>query len=406
MKIPELLAPAGNMEKMKMAFLYGADAVYLGGKFFGMRAQSGNFSEAEIAEAAIYAHSLGKKIYVTVNIMPHNEEFAKLPAYLDFLQDAGVDALIVADPGVFRLAKERVKGLPLHVSTQANTVNWAGALFWQELGAERVVLARELSLPEIGEIRKKTSFDIEVFIHGAMCISYSGRCLLSSYMTGRDANQGECAQACRWRYSLLEEQRPGEYFPVFEDEYGTYVFNSRDLCLLQHLPALCRAGVNSFKIEGRMKSVHYVATVVNVYREALDLLATAPEKFEVKEHWLKELAKISHRPYTEGFIASRPDAGGQVYTSSSYRQTHDFVGLAVNCENGFLTIEQRNNIKEGEVLEVLEPSGKISTLKMADMQDMEGFSIVAAPHPQQLFRVPCSSAVTVGALLRRRVEDA
>lgn len=401
LKKPELLAPAGNMEKMQMALLYGADAVYLAGKSFGMRAQSGNFSEDELGSAVEFAHSLGKKVYVTVNIMPHNEQLDLLPEYLKSLQSKKVDALIVSDLGVWRLIQEYIKDMPVHISTQANTVNWASALTWQDMGAQRIVLARELSLPEIKKIREKCQAQLEMFVHGAMCIAYSGRCLLSSYMTGRDANQGMCAQACRWGYNLVEEQRPGEYFPVFEDEYGTYVFNSRDLCLLEYLPQLIDLGIDSFKVEGRMKSVHYVATVVSIYRQAIDSYIASPQNFVVKQLWKEELAKISHRTYTNGFIEGRPDEKGQVYSTSSYQQTHDFVGLVQDCEEGFLVIEQRNNIKKGELLEGIEPSGNTFSILVSEMFDKRGLSIDVANHPKELFRIPYKEKVEKFSMLRR-----
>lgn len=385
-----------------MAFCYGADAVYLAGKNFGMRAQSGNFTFEELAEAVNYAHRIKKRVYVTVNIMPHNDELQGLPEYLQLLEKIKVDALIVSDLGVIRLAKQYVPQMPLHISTQTSTVNWSSVLYWQDMGAQRVVLARELSLPEISEIKEKSSIELEIFIHGAMCISYSGRCLLSSYMTGRDANRGLCPQACRWKYNLVEEKRPGEYFPVFEDDKGTYVFNSKDLCLLDYLPGLVQAGVDSFKIEGRMKSVHYVATVVNVYRQAIDAYFASPDTFAVKDSWREELFKISHRPYTNGFIEGNPYAEGQVYTTSSYQQTHDFVGLVKGYEQGFLIVEQRNNIKCGEFLEIIQPDGQVFELEITTMTDQDGLSIQVAPHPKQIFKIGSSQSFPENSMLRRK----
>lgn len=402
MKKPELLSPAGDMEKLKMAFWYGADATYLAGKSFGMRAQSGNFDDDELFAASEYAKKLGKKIYVTVNIMPHNDEIESLPKYLQMLGRIKADALIVADFGVFQMVKDILPDMPVHISTQANTVNWMSAKFWQQNGATRIVLARELSLAELSGIRKKTTAELEIFVHGAMCISYSGRCLLSSYMTGRDANRGACPQACRWKYHLVEEKRPGEYFPVMEDEHGTYVFNSRDLCLLNYIPEFIGMGIDSFKIEGRMKSVHYVATVTNVYRQAIDAYVNDPEGFCVKDIWLEELEKISHRPYTTAFIAGNPYEKGQVYTTSSYQQTHDFVGLAVKWENGFLLAEQRNNVKKGEQLEMMQPDGSLYTIDAAELYDENGGSIDVAPHPKQLFKVRCDIPVMEHSMLRRK----
>ena len=305
-KKPELLAPAGNMEKLKMAVLYGADAVYLGGEAYGLRAQGGNFSRGELAEAARFVHARGKKLYVTVNVYPHNEELEDLPEYLSFLRDVGADAILVSDLGVFFIAKETAPDLPVHVSTQANTVNYAAAEAWARLGAERVVLAREVPLSDIREIRRRSSVELEMFIHGAMCISYSGRCLMSNYFTGRDANRGNCAQACRWRYALMEESRPGQYFPVEEDARGAYIFNSKDLCLMPHLAEVIESGVDSLKIEGRMKSVHYAASVTKAYRMAIDAYFAAPEKFAVDTAWMEELDKVSHRAYTDGFFHGGP----------------------------------------------------------------------------------------------------
>ncbi|MDR2006878.1 MAG: U32 family peptidase [Acidaminococcales bacterium] len=398
---PELLAPAGNMEKLEIAFLYGADAVYLAGENFGMRARGGNFSEEELTRAINLARVLKRKIYIAVNIMPRNAELEYLPEYLIFLRAAKPDALIVSDLGVWRFAREYAPDIPLHVSTQASAVNWACVQEWGDRGAARVVLARELSLAEITQIRRQTAVEIEVFIHGAMCIAYSGRCLLSSYLTGRDANRGLCAQVCRWRFGVSEEKRPGEYFPLFEEQDGTYVFNSRDLCLLACLPQLMEAGVDSFKIEGRMKSIHYVATAVSVYRQAIDCYFAEPGKFTVKESWLAELAKISHRPYTEGFIAGNPYERAQEYTTSSCRKSHDFVGLVRGFSDGFLLIEQRNNLRRGERVEVLQPDGKLAEIEIAEMFAQTGEAINAAAHPGQLFRVPCLSPFPVNSLLRR-----
>ena len=305
----ELLAPAGNMEKLKIAFLYGADAAYLGGTSFSLRAFSDNFTPEEMKEAVDYAHSLGKKIYVTVNIFPSGKDYKELPGYLRYLEKIKADAVLIADPGIFRLCREVAPALPIHVSTQANTTNWSAVQFWEECGAERVVLAREVSLADAKEISANVDIELEGFVHGAMCISYSGRCLLSNYFTkDRDSNHGECVQCCRFKYSLVEEKRPGEYFPVMEDERGTYIFNSKDLCMLRHLPDLYDAGFASLKVEGRMKSLHYVATVVKVYREAMDAYEADPEHFTVKEEWVEELEKISHRPYTTGFYYGRPAA--------------------------------------------------------------------------------------------------
>ena len=405
MKKPELLAPAGNMEKLKMALLYGADAVYLGGKAFGLRAFGGNFTNEELQEAVDFAHKLGKKIYVTVNILPHNSDIAKLPAYLTFLNEIKVDAILVADLGVFTLAKEYAPDVELHISTQANNTNWAAVNAWAELGASRVVLAREMSLEEIKEIREKCSVELEMFVHGAMCISYSGRCLMSNYLTGRDANRGSCAQPCRWNYALVEEKRPGQYFPVLEDERGTYIFNSKDMCLLPYLPDVIASGVDSLKIEGRMKSVHYAASVVKAYREAIDSYFAAPEQFEVKKEWVEELDKVSHRAYTTGFYYGRPTEKDQIYGTSSYTQTSDFVGLVLDYDEktGFATVEQRNNMKVGQEIEIFQPHLAGYRQILQEMYNDEGEAIQVAPHPQQIVKIRVDKPVEPYGILRRDI---
>lgn len=405
MKKPELLAPAGNMEKLKMALLYGADAVYLGGKAFGLRAFGGNFTNEELQEAVDFAHKLGKKIYVTVNIFPHNSDIAKLPAYLTFLNEIKVDAILVADLGVFTLAKEYAPDVELHISTQANNTNWAAVNAWAELGASRVVLAREMSLEEIKEIREKCSVELEMFVHGAMCISYSGRCLMSNYLTGRDANRGSCAQPCRWNYALVEEKRPGQYFPVLEDERGTYIFNSKDMCLLPYLPDVIASGVDSLKIEGRMKSVHYAASVVKAYREAIDRYFAAPEQFEVKKEWVEELDKVSHRAYTTGFYYGRPTEKDQIYGTSSYTQTSDFVGLVLDYDEktGFATVEQRNNMKVGQEIEIFQPHLAGYRQILQEMYNDEGEAIQVAPHPQQIVKIRMDRPVEPYGILRRDI---
>ena len=402
-KKPELLAPAGNMEKCKMALLYGADAIYLGGNKFGLRAFAANFSTAEIKEAVEFAHNLGKKVYVTVNIFAHNEDIAELPEYLLSLEEAGVDALLISDFGVWSIARQVVPDMALHVSTQANTCNWAAVEAWKNLGAERVVLARELSIAEISEIDKKCDVELEVFVHGAMCISYSGRCYLSSYLTGRDGNRGECAQVCRWNYQLVEENRPDQAFPIEEDERGTYIMNSKDLCLLDLIPELAEAGVDSLKIEGRMKSVHYVATVVSVYRKAIDAWYSNPEQFSVKSEWKDELEKVSHRPYFYGFAVNRPDENGQIYTTSSYVQTRDFVGIVTGYDKETNTayIEQRNKMVAGEKLEVLMPDGTLLDIVLNEMRDENGNLFDVANRVQQRFSIKSAINLQPYSLLRK-----
>lgn len=406
MEKPELLAPAGNMEKLKMALLYGADAVYLGGKAFGLRAFGGNFTYDELREAVEFAHNLQKKVYVTVNIFPHNSDMAKLPEYLHFLQEIQVDAVLVADLGVFSFVKKYAPQLEIHISTQANNTNWAAVNTWADLGASRVVLAREMSLAEIKEIREKCSVELEMFVHGAMCISYSGRCLMSNYMAGRDANRGSCAQPCRWNYALVEEKRPGQYFPVMEDERGTYIFNSKDMCLLPYLPDIIGSGVNSLKIEGRMKSVHYAASVVKAYREAIDSYFADPEHFAVKQEWIEELDKVSHRAYTTGFYYGRPTEKDQIYGTSSYTQTSDFVGLVLDydADSGFATVEQRNNMKLGQEIEIFQPHLPGYRQTLAEMYNDEGEAINVAPHPQQIVKIKMAQPVEPYAILRRDIE--
>ena len=405
MQKPELLAPAGDMEKLRAAVLYGADAVYLGGKRFGLRMGAENFDLGEIAEAVDFAHTRGVRLYVTVNIFAHNRDLEGLPEYLCLLRETGVDGIIVADPGVFAVASREVPDLPVHISTQANVTNRESAALWERLGAQRLVLARELSLEEIDAIRKSVTLELEVFVHGAMCISYSGRCLLSNYMTGRDANLGDCAQACRWRYALQEEKRPGQFFPVAEDGRGTYILSSRDLCLLEHIPGLIRAGVSSFKIEGRVKGVHYVATVVKVYREAIDRYLDNPSGYKTDPAWLEELGKVSNRDYTTGFISGGPDTTGQGHLEKIYRRPYSFVGIVVdyNPITGMAEIQQRNRFGAGETLEVLAPPGEPGgTFRVEKMFDGEGSPIESAPHPCQTVLLPVPFPLASHSMLRRR----
>lgn len=387
-----------------MAIRYGADAVYCAGQSFGLRASSSNFSNEELKEAVEFVHSHGKKIYVTCNIIPHNEDLVGLEDYLKFLESIKVDAIIVADLGIFLLAKRVAPNLERHVSTQANTTNYLTTEFWKEQGATRVVVAREVSIADIKTMKEAADIEIEAFVHGAMCISYSGRCLLSNYFTTRDANRGQCTQACRWKYSLVEENRPGEYYPIEEDQHGTYIFNSKDLCLLKYIPDLVEAGVDSLKIEGRMKSVHYAATVTKVYREAVDSYLADPEHYEVKPEWIEELEKISHRPYTEGFSVEKPDETAQNYGQSSNTQTHDFIGLVegYNVEEGYAYLEQRNNFKVGDEVEFCQPHGELVHHVITKMTDEEGNEITVAPHPQMKVRLYIDTPLEEYAMMRRR----
>lgn len=403
MQPPELLAPAGDLEKLKVAVLYGADAVYLGGHNFGLRAGAGNFSAKEMAEGVSFAHTHGARVYVTVNIFAHNSDLSMLPGYLDAVRAAGVDAVIVSDPGVVELVRNRHPDLPVHLSTQANTTNWAAARFWERQGVSRIILARELPLEEIKEIRAKVGLELEVFVHGAMCIAYSGRCLLSSYLSGRDANLGDCAHCCRWQYALVEEKRPGEYLPLEEDERGTYILSSKDLCLIQHIPELAAAGINNYKIEGRMKSVHYVAGVVKAYREAIDACYNGKKDCFNSDAWLGEIGKVSHGEYTTGFLFGKPGAAGQKYTANIYRQRYSFIGLVreYDAQNGLAVVEQRNHFAVGDEIEILTPVGANSRLKLSAIYDEDGNAINVAPHPQQLVKIPVRQELHEYSMLRK-----
>lgn len=406
---PEILAPAGNLEKLRMAFIYGADAVYIGGEKYGLRAAAGNFSMEEIKEGAEYAHALGKRLYITVNIIPHNEDLEGLPEYLKELGAAGADALIVSDPSIIMTAREVLPEMELHLSTQASNTNYKSAEFWHRLGIKRIVLARELSFDEIRETieRSPKTLEYEVFVHGAMCMSYSGRCLLSNYMVGRDANKGECAQPCRYKYYLVEEKRPGQYMPVQEDERGTYIFNSTDLCMIEHIPELVESGVKSLKIEGRMKSSYYVASVVRAYRLALDSYLEDPKGYVFRNEWLDELSKASHRKFGTGFYFGRPDEKGQIYESSAYVRDYAFVGMVqgYDPESGIATIEQRNRMFTGDEIEIIGPHRQLFTQTIDKMWNDEGEAIQSAPHPQQIITMKMVKPVEKYDILRRERKD-
>ncbi|MBP1751544.1 MAG: peptidase [Geobacteraceae bacterium] len=353
MKKPELLAPAGNLEKLRIAIHYGADAVYMGGRSYNLRSQSDNFSVEDMGPAVDYAHRHGVKTYLTVNSYPDNNDIDGLYAYLEEVAHIPFDAYIVADPGVMEMAGEISPERTIHLSTQANTTNWKSILFWEKRGVRRVNLAREMSLEGIREARRRSGIELEVFVHGAMCISYSGRCLLSSVMSGRNANIGACAHPCRWNYALVEEKRPGEYYPIGEDETGTFIFNSKDLCLLEYIPELVGSGVDSLKIEGRMKGIHYLASVIRVYREALDRYCEDPGNYLFRREWLDELCKISHRGYTAGFFLEKPGGSDHEY-HSSYIRNHDFVGVVLEAgDNGTVVVEARNRFAVGERVEFI-----------------------------------------------------
>jgi len=404
-KKPELLAPAGNLEKLKVAIIYGADAVYLGGENFGLRAGAKNFTLKQLAEGIKFAHDRGKRVYLTLNIIPHNEDLVGLPEYIAKLKELDLDAVIISDPGVLKIVKNIIPEMEVHLSTQASTTNYAAVNFWYEQGVRRIILARELSLEEIKEIIKKSSSDmkIETFVHGAMCISYSGRCLLSNYMVGRDANRGDCAHSCRWRYYLMEETRPGEYFPVYEDEKGAYFFNSKDLCMIEHLPSLIEAGISAFKIEGRMKSSYYVATVVKAYRHLIDSYFSKPKEYFCDEKWLDEIKKVSHRYFTTGFYFANPGGKEQRYDSSAYIKTYDFVGLILdyNSNNRIATIEQKNRIFVGDEIEIFGPDDDFFTQKIEKMWDEEGEEIKVAPHAKQIIRMKMAKPVKFWHIIRK-----
>jgi putative protease len=405
----ELLAPAGSLEKLKTAILFGADAVYCGGLNFGLRAGADNFTVKELKEGIEFAHQREKKVYMTLNMIPHNEELAQLPEYIEQIKKLNLDALIISDPGVFAFVKKEMPEMEIHISTQANNVNWASALFWAEQGAERIILARELSQKEIKEISQKTKgkVELEYFVHGAMCISYSGRCLLSNYFVGRDANKGDCAQSCRWKYHLVEEKRPGEYYPIEENDQGTFIMNSRDLNLAAEIGELIELGISSLKVEGRMKSVHYAATVINTYRQLIDQYYKDPKNFEPEPELLAELRKISHRDYTKGFYYGKPGAEGQRYESSSYLRTYDFMGVVKDYDQTKkeAVVEVRNKIFKGDQLELIVPGRNTFTITADYLLDEEGVEIEAAPHPKQLIKIPLAKEIPAGSLLRRQKEN-
>ncbi len=409
MKKIELLAPAGDLEKLKMAIIYGADAVYLGGEAFGLRKASKNFGIDEIQEGVNFAHERGKKVYVTLNIVPHDKDMDGLEEYVLDLERVGVDAVIVSDPGMYTVIRNTVPNMEIHISTQASVTNYQTIMFWYNLGARRIVLARELSFEEISKITSKLpeDLDIEAFVHGAMCMSYSGRCLISNYMTGRDANMGDCAQPCRYKYYVVEEKRPGEYFPIEEHDEGTFLFNSKDLCMIEHLPEVVNSGIMSLKIEGRVKSAYYVATVIRSYRMAIDEYMKDPENYKYNEDWLKEIKKVSHRDFTTGFYFGRPKDDAQVYTSSSYIRGYDFVGMVLDYdeETKIATIEQRNRIFVGEEVEVFGPGKDYFTQKIEKMWDKNDNEIEVAPHAQQILKIKMDYPVERYDLVRKGRED-
>lgn len=404
---PELLIPASSLEVLKTAVMFGADAVYIGGEAFGLRAKAKNFSMEDMREGIAFAHEHDVKVYVTANILAHNDDLEGVREYFQELKEIKPDALIIADPAIFEIAGEICPEIERHISTQANNTNYGTFNFWHKLGATRVVTARELSLEEIREIRANIPDDLEIetFVHGAMCISYSGRCLISNYLTGRDSNRGACTQPCRWKYNLTEEKRPGQFFPVTEDENGTYFFNSKDMCLLPYLKDIIECGVDSLKIEGRMKSIHYVASVVSAYRHAIDSYFEKPEEFTIKQEWIDELNKVSHREYTSGFSYHKTSCDDQIYNTTSYEHTSDFVGLVLDYdeETKIATIQQRNHLTVGQEIEFFQPDAPLFKQTITEMFNDEGISIEVAPHPQQIITMKMDKPVVPYTILRRDV---
>ena len=406
MKKIELLAPAGDLEKLKIAVDYGADAVYFGGEMFSLRAGAGNLTVEEIREGVAYAHERNVKCHMTLNIFAHNEDIEPLREYLYSIKDIPIDAFIVSDPGVICMVKKIIPDAELHLSTQANMTNYMTARFWYEQGIKRLVLARELTMNEIRQVRDMIPEDMEIeaFVHGAMCISYSGRCLLSNFMIDRDANRGQCAHPCRWKYKLVEEKRPGEYYPVEEDGRGTYILNSKDLCMLEHIPELVQAGISSVKIEGRMKSVFYVATIVSAYRRAIDAYYKDPENYEYDPEWMRELKKASHREFTTGFYFDRPTNEDQNYQTSAYTRDYSFIGMvkSYDSKTHMAVVEQRNKMVVGDEIEVFGPGRDFFTQKLEVLLDEEKEPIEAAPHPQQIVHIRMDQPVAEKYILRKR----
>lgn len=405
MRDTELLIPAGSLDVLKTAVIYGADAVYLGGEAFGLRAKAKNFTNEEIKEGIAFAHERGVKVYITANILAHNNDLPGVEQYFEELKEIRPDALIISDPGVFAIAKKVLPDMEIHISTQANNTNYGTYQFWYQLGAKRVVSARELSLAEIREIRDRIPEDMEIesFIHGAMCISYSGRCLLSNFMAGRDANQGACTHPCRWKYSIAEETRPGEYMPVYENERGTFIFNSKDLCMVDHIPEMIEAGIDSFKIEGRMKTALYVATVTRAYRKAIDDYKKDPALYAANLDWYRaEIAKCTNRDFTTGFYFGKPDASAQIYENSTYLKNYTYLGTveAVD-ERGFARIEQKNKFSVGETIEVMKPDGQNLNVEVLGLYGEDGEPRESAPHPREILYVDLGIPVEEYDILRR-----
>ena len=408
MRVPELLVPASSLEVLKVAVVFGADAVYIGGEVFGLRAKAKNFTLEEMREGVEFAHAHGVKVYVTANILAHNADLSGVREYFEELKTVGPDALIISDPGVFVIAREVLPDMELHVSTQANNTNYGTYRFWKEQGAKRVVSARELSLAEIKEIRANIPDDMEIetFIHGAMCISYSGRCLLSNYFTGRDANQGACTHPCRWKYAVVEESRPGEYLPVYENERGTYIFNSKDLCMIEYIPELIDAGIDSFKIEGRMKTALYVATVARTYRRAIDDYLKSPKLYQEHMPWyLDQISNCTYRQFTTGFFFGKPSEEAQIYDSNTYVKEYTYLGIVGEPdEQGLYEIEQRNKFSVGETIEVMKPDGSNVEVTVQRIVNEDGEDQTSAPHPKQKLWIDLGCPLDRYDILRRKEE--
>ena len=410
MRRPELLIPASSLEVLKIAVIYGADAVYIGGEAFGLRAKAKNFSMEEMREGIRFAHDHEVKVYVTANILAHNDDLEGVREYFkeldSFAKEEKPDALIIADPGVFMIAKEVCPDIERHVSTQANNTNYETYRFWYGLGAKRVVSARELSLNEIKELRANIPDDLEIetFIHGAMCISYSGRCLLSNYFTGRDANQGACTHPCRWKYSIVEETRPNEYMPVYENERGTYIFNSKDLCMIEHIPELMESGIDSFKIEGRMKTALDVATVARTYRKAIDDYKVSPELYKKNLPWyLDQISNCTYRQFTTGFFFGKPSDEAQIYDNNTYLKEYTYLGIVgEQNEEGLYRIEQRNKFSVGEEIEIMKPDGENLTVTVKRIVDEDGADMESAPHPKQVLYIDLGHPLEKYDILRRK----
>ncbi|MBE5899870.1 MAG: U32 family peptidase [Lachnospiraceae bacterium] len=405
MRRVELLVPASSLEVLKEAVIFGADAVYIGGDVYGLRAKAKNFSSDDMRKGVEFAHERNVKVYVTANILAHNEDLPLAYEYFEELKDIGVDALIISDPGVFSIAKEVWPEVEIHISTQANNTNYGTYNFWHKLGAKRVVSARELSMDEIKELRSNIPDDLEIetFIHGAMCISYSGRCLLSNYFTGRDANHGECTHPCRWKYHVMEEQRPGEYLPVYENERGTYIFNSKDLCMIEHIPELIDAGIDSFKIEGRMKTALYVATVARTYRKAIDDYLEDPKLYEKNMPWyLDQISNCTYRQFTTGFFFGKPTHESQIYDNNTYIREYTYLGIVGDCKDGLYRIEQRNKFSVGETIEVMKPNGDNIEVKVKRIVNEKGAEVESAPHPKEVLWIDLGMKLDKYDILRRR----